>query len=161
MPGKHVLVAGVKTGLLLRRALLASGVSDRAGRDEMDAAVLALPLEGALPAGAVEVSGARNDDGVLRVTMHADGVTPAEIFAAVLRHSNDEIAALIRAMDREVAPATHATLTGGWAGMASVVRARAAVLPDLTASTREQETAYGAALIAAQLVRRREPAPAA
>ncbi|MFS0734931.1 FGGY family carbohydrate kinase [Microbacterium sp. 1P10UB] len=161
VPGKHVLVAGVKTGLLLRRALLAAGVSDRAGRDEMDAAVLALPLEGALPSGAVEVTGARNDDGVLRVTMHADGVTPAEVFAAVLRHSNDEIAALIRAMDREVAPATHATLTGGWAGMASVVRARAAVLPDLTASTREQETAYGAALIAAQLVRHREPAPAA
>lgn len=152
VPGKHVLVAGVKTGLLLRRALQSAGISDRAGRDALDAAVMALPFEGALPAGAVEVTGARNDDGVLRLTLHADGATPAEIFSAVLRHSNDEIAHLIAAMDREVAPATHATLTGGWAGMAAVVRARAEVLPNLTASTREQDTAYGAARVAARLL---------
>lgn len=154
VPGKHVLVAGVKTGLLLRRALHAAGISDRAGRDALDAAVMRLPYEGALPVGAIDVSGARNDDGVLRLVLHADGATPAEIFGAVLRHSNDEIELLIEAMDREVAPATHATLTGGWAGMASVVRARTAVLADLTVSTREQDTAYGAARIAGQLVRR-------
>lgn len=152
VPGKHVLVAGVKTGLLLRRALQSAGISDRAGRDALDAAVMALPFEGALPAGAVEVTGARNDDGVLRLTLHADGATPAEIFGAVLRHSNDEIAHLIAVMDREVAPATHATLTGGWAGMAAVVRARAEVLPNLTASTREQDTAYGAARVAGRLL---------
>ena len=153
VPGKHVLVAGVKTGLLLRRALHAAGISDRAGRDALDAAVMELPYEGAIPVGAIEVTGARNDDGVLRLTLHADGVTPAEIFGAVLRHSNDEISLLVEAMDREVEPATHATLTGGWAGMAAVVRARSHVLPALTASTREQDTAYGAAQIAARLVR--------
>jgi len=152
VPGKHVLVAGVKTGLLLRRALHAAGIADRPGRNALDAAVMALPYEGDLPEGAIEVTGARNDDGVLRLTMHADGVTPAEIFGAVLRHSNDEIALLVQAMEREVAPATHATLTGGWAGMAAVVRARGHVLPGLTASTREQDTAYGAARIAALLV---------
>ncbi|WP_438354379.1 FGGY-family carbohydrate kinase [Microbacterium sp. CJ88] len=154
VPGKHVLVAGVKTGLLLRRALHAAGISDRAGRDALDAEVMALPFDGALPAGAIEVSGARNDDGVLRLTLHADGATPAEIFGATLRHSNDEIAHLIAVMDREVPPATHATLTGGWAGMASVVRARAQVLPNLTASTREQDTAFGAARVAARLLQR-------
>lgn len=153
VPGKHVLVAGVKTGLLLRRALQAAGISDRAGRDALDAAAMALPYEGELPEGAIEVTGARNDDGVLRLTLHADGATPAEIFGAVLRHSNDEIALLIEAMDREVVPATHATLTGGWAGMLSVLRARSHVLPGLTASTREQDTAYGAARMAAGLTR--------
>ncbi|MEV8026211.1 FGGY family carbohydrate kinase [Microbacterium sp. NPDC080220] len=152
VPGKHVLVAGVKTGLLLRRALQSVGIGDRAGRDALDAAVSALPLEGALPAGSIEVAGARNDDGVLRLVLHTDAVTPAEIFGAVLRHSNDEIVQLIEAMDREVAPATHATLTGGWAGMASVRRARAAVLPDLRVSSREEETAYGAALVAQALL---------
>lgn len=148
VPGQHVLVAGVKTGLLLRRALQSAGVSDRAGRDRVDDAVMALPYEGALPAGTVEVSGARNDDGVLRLAFHADGVSPAETFAAVLRHSNDEIALLIEAMDQELPPATHATLTGGWAGMSAVRRARERVLPALTVSEREQETAYGAARIA-------------
>lgn len=151
VPGKHVLVAGVKTGLLLRRALHAAGVSDRAGRDALDDAVMALPYEGELPAGAIEVTGARNDDGVLRLTLHTEA-SPAEIFGAVLRHSNDEVAALIAAMDREVAPATHSTLTGGWAGMASVRRARAEVLPDPSLSTREQDVAWGAADMARRLV---------
>lgn len=151
VPGQHVLVAGVKTGLLLRRALHAAGISDRAGRDELDAAVMALPYEGELPAGAIEVTGARNDDGVLRLTLHTEA-SPAEIFGAVLRHSNDEVAALIAAMDREVAPATRSTLTGGWAGMASVRRARAEVLPDASLSTREQDVAYGAADMARRLV---------
>lgn len=151
VPGKHVLVAGVKTGLLLRRALHAAGISDRAGRDALDDAVMALPFEGELPAGAIEVTGARNDDGVLRLTLHTEA-SPAEIFGAVLRHSNDEVAALIAAMDREVAPATRSTLTGGWAGMASVRRARAEVLPDASLSTREQDVAFGAADMARRLV---------
>lgn len=154
VPGKHVLVAGVKSGLLLRRALQSAGISDRAGRDLLDDEVMALPFRGALPAGAIEVTGARNDDGVLRLTLHADGVTPAEIFGAVLRHTNDEIARLIAVMDREVPPATHATLTGGWAGMRAVVRARAEVLPALAVSDREQDTAYGAARMAAALLER-------
>ncbi|MFC6356369.1 FGGY family carbohydrate kinase [Luethyella okanaganae] len=152
VPGKHVLVAGVKTGLLLRRALTAAGISDRVGRDALDADVMALPYEGALPAGTIEVSGARNDDGVMRLVLHADGATPQEIFGAILRHSNDEIGLLIEAMDRELPPATHATLTGGWTSMASVQRARARVLPELSVSSREQDTAFGAALIAARLV---------
>ncbi|WP_295836249.1 FGGY family carbohydrate kinase [uncultured Microbacterium sp.] len=151
VPGKHVLVAGVKTGLLLRRVLHAAGIGDRAGRDALDAAVMALPVEGELPVGAIEVAGARNDDGVLRLTLHTEA-SPAEIFAAALRHSNDEVARLIAAMDREVAPATHSTLTGGWAGMASVRRARAEVLPNPSLSTREQDVAWGAADRARRLV---------
>ncbi|WP_285687720.1 FGGY family carbohydrate kinase [Actinoplanes sp. NBRC 103695] len=152
VPGKHVLVAGVKTGLLLRRVLHAAGITERAGRDALDAAVMALPYEGALPAGSIEASGARNDDGVLKLTVRGDGAGPAEVFGAVLRHSNDEIAELIRAMDRELPPAISATLTGGWAGMAAVRRARTHVLPALSVSSRDQETAYGATRTAARLL---------
>lgn len=153
VPGKRVLVAGIKTGLLLRRLLQAVGVEDRPGRDAVDDAVMALPYDGALAAGAVGVSGARNDDGTLRITLRSDGVNPAELFAAVLRHSNDEIRLLIEAMDREIPPATTSTLTGGWAGMAAVQRARRVVLPGMTVSSRPQETAYGAALVARRLLR--------
>ncbi|WP_295149030.1 FGGY family carbohydrate kinase [Saccharopolyspora sp.] len=156
VPGKHVLVAGVKTGLLLRRALETSGITDRAGRDRLDAAVMHLPYEGALPAGGLSVSGARNDDGELALTVRTDGATPAEIFGAVLRHSNDEISELIAAIDRELPPASSATLTGGWADMRSVRRARERVLPRISASERSQETAFGAARIASHLL----PAPA-
>jgi sugar (pentulose or hexulose) kinase len=157
VPGKHVLVAGVKTGLLLRRVLQAAGINDRAGRDALDAAVMALPYEGGLPGGAIEVTGARNNDGVLKLALRTDGVSPAEVFGAVLRHSNDEIALLIQAMDRELPPAVTATLTGGWAGMAAVRRARSHLLPSLSASDREQETAYGATRVAARLLRTTSP----
>ena len=152
VPGKFVLVAGVKTGLLQRRALQLVGIGDRVGRDALDAAVLALPAGGGLAAGAIEVAGARNDDGVLKLTVNSDGITPAELFEAVLRHGNDELSVLIDAMDREVVPATSTVLTGGWAGMGSVVRARTSVLPAPEVSGREQDTAHGAALFAARLL---------
>ncbi len=152
-PDRHVIVAGVKSGLLLRRALQLAGISDRAGRDQLDANVSELPYEGALPHGALVASGARNDDGVLRLEISSDGVSPAEIFGAVLRHSNDEIRRLLEAIERELPPATTTTLTGGWASMSSVRRARSRVLPDLTVSSREQDTAHGAALLARTLLR--------
>jgi len=152
VPGQFVLVAGVKTGLLMRRALQMCGVSDRAGRDRLDAAVMALPVGGALTEGAIEVRGARNDDGVLAVTVRSDGISPAELFAAVLRHGNEEIQILMDAMDREVPPATSTVLTGGWADMESVQRARSLVLPEIVVSTRSQDTSYGAVMFAARLI---------
>lgn len=152
VPGKWVLVAGVKTGLLMRRTLQLVGVNDRAGRDALDAAVMEQPYEGVLQAGDVQVSGARNDDGVLRLVVQADGAGPADLFGAVLRHGNDELALLVEAMDREVPPATSALLTGGWASMRSVQRARAEVLAGVRVSDRSQDTAYGAAVFASRLL---------
>jgi tagatose-1,6-bisphosphate aldolase/sugar (pentulose or hexulose) kinase len=152
VPGKHVVVAGVKTGLLMRRALQLGGISDKKGRDKLDDIAHALPLAGRLSPDAIEVRGARNDDGVLALTVRADGVSPAELFNAVLRHGNDEIGRLVHALD-DVIPAARSTLlTGGWAGMKSVQRARSDVLPEVTVSHRGQETGYGAALFAARLL---------
>ena len=152
VPGQHVVVAGVKTGLLMRRVLQLCGISDRAGRDRLDELTSALPFEGGLAEDAIEVRGARNDDGVLSVTVRADGVSPAELFNSVLRHGNDEIRILIEAMDHVLPPARSTLLTGGWAGMKSVQRARSRVLPQVQVSQRDQDTAYGAALFAARLL---------
>ncbi|GGF99947.1 hypothetical protein GCM10007304_12350 [Rhodococcoides trifolii] len=157
VPGQHVLVAGVKTGLLMRRALQLSDIHDRAGRDALDARIAALPVD-SISDGGVEITGARNDDGVLSVTIRTDGVDSAELFRAILLHGNDEIARLIEALDAEVPAARSTLLTGGWADMASVRDTRAAVLPDVSVSTRSQDTAYGAALFAARLLTP-EPAP--
>jgi hypothetical protein len=55
-------------------------------------------------------------------------------------------------MDREVPPARATVLTGGWADMQSVQRARALVLPELVVSERSQDTSYGATMFAAQLL---------
>jgi tagatose-1,6-bisphosphate aldolase/sugar (pentulose or hexulose) kinase len=152
LPGRWVLVAGVKTGLLMRRALQLNGISDRAGRDGLDRRVMELPFEGNLPEGDIEVYGARNDDGVLRLTIRGDGADPAEIFNAVLRHGNDEIELLIDAMDREIPAARSSLLSGGWATMRSVRRARSAILPIVEVSDRVQDTAYGASVFARNLL---------
>jgi sugar (pentulose or hexulose) kinase len=152
VPGQHVVVAGVKTGLLMRRTLQLCGISDRSGRDQLDDVAHALPLEGNLAPGAVDVRGARNDDGVLSLTVRSDGVSPAELFNAVLRHGNAEIRLLLDAMDDVIPPARSTLLTGGWAGMRSVQRARSTVLPHVLVSNRDQDTGYGAALFAARLL---------
>lgn len=151
VPGQYVLVAGVKTGLLMRRALQMFGISDQVGRSHLDEDVVALDAS-TLTAGAIEVRGARNDDGVLSLTIRSDGVSPAKVFKAILEHGNDEIRLLIEAMDREVPPARSTLLTGGWTSMKSVQEARARVLPSMVVSERSQETAYGAALFAARLL---------
>ena len=151
LPGRWVLVAGVKTGLLQRRALQLAGITDRPGRDRLDDEVMALPLEGRLAAGGVAITGAANDDGVLSISITSDGVTPAELFGAVLRHGNDELRVLLDALDRELPPPSTTILTGGWAHMRSVHRARSAVLPGVNVSDREQDTAHGAARFAFHL----------
>ena len=147
-----MLVAGVKTGLLMRRALQLCDISDRAGRDLLDQRVCALPAGGPFTDGGIDIAGARNDDGVLSITVRTDGIDSAELFRSILLHGNDEVARLIEALDAEVPPARTTLLTGGWAGMASVRDARAQVLPDVSVSTRSQDTAYGAALFAARLL---------
>lgn len=149
IPGKYVLLAGTKSGLLMRRVLQLLGITDATGRAAIDAAALALPVVGTLADGGLEVAGAPNDDGVLKIVAQSDGLSPAELFAATLRHGNDVLAELMDVMDREVAPPTSTVLTGGWSSMASVVRSRSALLPEVTVSTHDEGTAYGAALFAA------------
>jgi len=149
IPGKYVLLAGTKSGLLMRRVLQLLGITDATGRARIDDAAMTLPVDGTLADGGLEVSGARNDDGVLKIVAQSDGLSPAELFAASLRHGNDMLVECMAVMDREVAPPTSTVLTGGWSTMASVVRSRSALLPDVTVSTHDEGTAYGAALFAA------------
>lgn len=149
LPGKYVLLAGTKSGLLMRRVLQLLGITDAEGRAAIDDRVMALPVTGTLADGGIQVDGARNDDGVLKIVVNSDGLNPAELFAASLRHGNDMCAELMAVMDREVPPPSTTVLTGGWSGMASVVRARELILPDVTVASHDEGTAYGAALFAA------------
>lgn len=153
LPGKYVLLAGTKSGLLMRRVLQLLGIADETGRSALDAQVMAIPVAGTLSQGGLRVDGARNDDGVLKIVADSDGLSPAELFTASLLHGNDTCAELLTVMDREVQPPTSTLLTGGWSRMASVVRARELVLPAVAVSAHDEGTAYGAALFAAYAVR--------
>ncbi|MDF2047330.1 FGGY family carbohydrate kinase [Microbacterium sp. Kw_RZR3] len=149
IPSKYVLLAGTKSGLLMRRVLQLLGITDAVGRARIDDETMALPALGTVSDAGLAVSGARNDDGVLKIVAQSDGLSPAELFAAALRHGNDMLAEYTAVMDREVEPPTSTVLTGGWSSMASVVRSRSALLPEVTVSTHDEGTAYGAALFAA------------
>ena len=146
LPGYGVMLAGTRSGLLMRRALQLVGVNDAAGRERIDAEVMALPDRDDL---GVCVGGADNSDGVLAVRADADGLSPALLVEATLRHGADVLAGVIAHMDAENPPATRSVLAGGWAKMRSVRRSRAAVLPQPRYSELDEDTAYGAALVAA------------
>lgn len=148
LPGKYVLLAGTKSGLLMRRVLQLLGITDAHGRREIDERVMALPVSGMLTDGGLEVSGARNNDGVLRIVANSDGLSPEELFIAALTHGNAMCAELLEIMNREYAAATSTLLTGGWSKMRSVVRAREQVFPRVSVSTHDEGTAFGAALFA-------------
>ncbi len=77
----------------------------------------------------------------------ADDVSPAQLFASALAHGTDTLREVVALIDAEVGPATETVVAGGWAGMASVRRARQAALPGVRYSSRSEDTAYGAALI--------------
>ncbi|WP_022924682.1 FGGY family carbohydrate kinase [Serinicoccus marinus] len=150
VPGRWVVVAGVKTGLLMRRTLTMLGMVDEPSHRALDEAVLALPADA--PSTGITVAGARNDDGELALRIGTDEVSPALLMRAVLEHGNEEIARLVEVLDRELPPATSALLTGGWTSWASVREARGRVLPRLEVSHRSQDTAYGAAVSALSLL---------
>lgn len=150
IPDRWVVVAGVKTGLLMRRALNVLGVTDDQARAELDTAILLLPVGPTSPG--LGVAGARNDDGVLSLTIGTDHVSPALLMRAILEHGNHEISRLIQAMDDVLPPAASTLLTGGWASWDSVRDARSRVLPGLEVSRRPQDTAYGATLLARALL---------
>lgn len=155
MPGKYALLAATKAGLLMGRAFQVLGISESSGRQALDEATMALPVEGNLAPGSIEVTGARNDDGVMRVRVNADGASPAELFTATLLHGNDMCAELIEAMNLEVPAATSCLLTGGWARMKSVSRARGRLFPHTSNSHRTEDTAFGAALFGAYAAEQR------
>jgi sugar (pentulose or hexulose) kinase len=147
LPGHGVMLAGTKSGLLMRRVLQLVGISDAAGRAALDRRVMALaPCD---DRAGVVVSGAANDDGVLSMRTDSDGLSPALLFEAALRDGSQVLCEVLRRMDAENPPAVRSVVAGGWSRMESVRRARRHILPAPRFSRRDEDTAYGAALVAA------------
>ena len=146
LPGRFTMLAGTRTGLVLRRVLNLVGIHDEAGRDLLDAAVLALSVS---TDPALVVSGAVNTESSMTVRVDTDDVSPAALFAAALGHTTDVLTDVVALIDAEAGPATETIVAGGWTRMASVRRAREAALPGVVFSSRDEDTAHGAALIGA------------
>ena len=129
---QRILVAGTKTGLLLRRTLDLLGMRDGSARDNLDAAALALAVDMA----GITVAGANNDDGNLRIAVDTDTATPAGLWLAVLDHGNREVNSLLAIMAAEVGPFSRTVVAGGWTRMASVRRAKQDALPEVRVESR-------------------------
>jgi sugar (pentulose or hexulose) kinase len=145
MGDRRILVAGTRSGLLLRRTLNLLGVTDNAGREALDAAAMAEPAD----ASGIAVSGARNDDGTLRITVDTDTSSPAGLWLAVLAHGIQEVDSLLDVMAAEVGPFAETVVAGGWTRMRSVREAKQKALPAVRFANRGQAGAFGAAMFAA------------
>jgi sugar (pentulose or hexulose) kinase len=141
---RRILVAGTRSGLLLRRTLNLLGITDNAGREALDAAAMA---ESANACG-ISVAGARNDDGTLRITVDTDASSPAGLWLAVLAHGTREVDSLLDVMAAEVGPFAETVVAGGWTRMRSVRRAKENALPAVRFANRGQAGAFGAAMFA-------------
>ena len=148
LPGRGVLLAGIKTGLILRRVLQLVGITDAAGRAALDDRVSALGPD-APAAHALRVTGADNADGVLTLRVDGDGLSPELFFATALDHSTRVVVEVLARMDAAVGRADRTVLSGGWCAMRAVRRARAAVLPRVQVSERIEATVHGAGMVAA------------
>ena len=144
LPETSLLLAGVSGGLLLRRVLAALGADSGQARAVLDHASLSVSD---LPAGlAVTGDGRTQDDVVIRLQ---DGATPALIWTAAVRYTAAQARLLLDDIEKIVGPHRRAVAAGGWTQMASVRRAKAAVIDAMTFSPVVQPGVTGAALLAA------------
>jgi sugar (pentulose or hexulose) kinase len=163
LAGQAVLLGGTKAGLLLRRTLELLDATSGERRDALDATAVAASSVGSVradhagssvgsenPNGSkgLAVTGAANNDGVLRITVLGDGFGPAALWQAALDNGALEADRLLDTMAEFAGPVRRTVVAGGWIRMASVRAAKAAALPGVEFSQRRQAGAFGAAVFA-------------
>ncbi len=138
-PGRWSLLAGTEGGLALQRVLNAIGV-DRDGLTALDAAALDAPQ------GRVRIEGIGTDAVHLRNI--GDGVTPGEVWRAVVEATTDEVTKLHNSMTDIVGEHQEIIVTGGWSHSAALMAAKRRRLGTLGVSPVHEAGARGAAIYA-------------
>ena len=138
-PGYWSLLAGTEGGLALQRVLNAIGV-DRDGFLALDAAALDAPQ------GRVHIEGIGTEAVHLRNI--SDGVTPAEVWRAVVEAATDEVTRLHDSMTEIVGEHQEIIVTGGWSHSAALIAAKRRRLGALGVAPVHEAGARGAAIYA-------------
>jgi sugar (pentulose or hexulose) kinase len=138
-PGRWSLVAGTEGGLAMQRVLNAIGV-DESGFIALDAAALDAPR------GRVHIEGIGTDAVHLRNLV--DGVTPSEIWRAVVEAATEEVLKLHNSMTDIVGQHQDIIVTGGWSRSAALMAAKRRKLGTLRLSAVQEAGARGAAIYA-------------
>ena len=137
--GRWSLVAGTEAGLAMQRVLNALGV-DEGSFTALDAAALHSPR------GRVHIDGIGTDAVHLRNI--GDGVTPGELWRAVVEAATDEVSKLHNSMTDIVGEHRKITVTGGWSRSAALMAAKRRRLGTLRRSAVQEAGARGAAIYA-------------
>jgi sugar (pentulose or hexulose) kinase len=155
--GRFGVLAGLRTGLVLEEFARLLGAHDRESRLQLaDEALLVAP--GDVPAGVLSPE----RDGRLVPGLLGEGVSPAAIWAAVVRELTDVSMALLERVAVEVGPHEHVVVGGGWARNPAVLAEKRLRLGGLAVSTVREPGTRGAALlagVAAEILERPEGDP--
>ena len=138
-PGRWSLLAGTEGGLAMQRVLNAIGV-ERESLTALDAAALDSPQ------GRVQIEGIGTD--AVQVRNIGDGVTPGEIWRAVVEATTDEVTKLHNSMTAIVGKHREIIVTGGWSHSTALMAAKRRRLGALRLSPVHEAGARGAAIYA-------------
>ncbi|MCW2812013.1 MAG: xylulose kinase [Friedmanniella sp.] len=139
-PGRWSLLAATEGGLAMQRTLGMLGVG-RDGLAALDRAAATAPV------GRVRVEGVGGES--LTVAGLHDGVTPAEVWRAVVQEATDQAVVLHDAMARVAGPHAELVVTGGWANSTTFLAAKSAGFGPYRRSDVVEAGARGAALFGA------------
>lgn len=138
-PGRWSLLAGTEGGLAMQRVLNAIGV-ERESLTALDAAALDSPQ------GRVQIEGIGTD--AVQVRNIGDGVTPGEIWRAVVEATTDEVTKLHNSMTAIVGKHREIIVTGGWSHSTALMAVKRRRLGALRLSPVQEAGARGAAIYA-------------
>ena len=138
-PGCWSLLAGTEGGLAMQRVLDAFGI-DRDGLAALDAAALEAPQ------GRVHVGGIGTE--AVHLGNIGDGVTPGEVWRAVVEATTDEVTKLHNSMTDIAGEHRDIIATGGWSHSAALMAAKRRRLGALRLSAVHEAGARGAAIYA-------------
>jgi sugar (pentulose or hexulose) kinase len=137
--GRWSLLAGTEGGLAMQRVLNAIGIAaDRL--TELDAAALDAPQ------GRVHIEGIGTE--VVHLRNIGDGVTPGEVWRAVVEATTDEVTKLHNSMSDIVGEHQEIIVTGGWSHSVALMAAKRRRLGSVRLSSVQEAGARGAAIYA-------------
>lgn len=141
--GTTGLLAGMRTGLVLKRVLRLLGADDEDGRSRVDRESLAHRGD---RSGDIGVTGFAMSDHDVTLCLRGDSPAPGKVWRAALDHSTAHAATLLSHLGTAGVPIERLVLAGGWSRMPSVLHARRTLAPRVEVAALQQPGTRGAAL---------------
>ena len=138
------LIAGMRTGLVLKRVLALTGLDDEPGRRSLDQVRLA-PAGGA--GYGVRVQGYEMAGAPVSIVIDDDEVTPVDVWRAALDSVTAGALALVDGIRSQGVDIADVVVAGGWTRMPSVLATRTALAESVRLAPDTQPGLRGAALM--------------